>query len=371
MRRRPFSLPYAGHVPALAALLDPEAPPVEAPADTSGYIAAAEHHNLLGYVMAADNEGRVQLPEAARRQVAVRAGMRALHGRVLRRALPDVVRALEQGDAGSPLLVKGAALAERYYPLPSLRPSVDLDLVVPRGALRCTADALLAEGFEEMLEFRRGYAERHGHDIHLFRRDGGVRIDVELHWRIGDDPVGVALDHAFLGERAEPVDIEGVRVKIPSPARHLLVLAVHLLSDREKRLCWVHDITLVARHASGEEWEHAFADAESIGLSWVLHRALDYGKVHLGFERERPSAPGAPPPFGPLRAVEELDARAAPHLGRLVSTPWRAKPGYLRAVMFPTRAGLEGTVGADGASTWQLAKRHGRRAVDGLRRRRG
>jgi hypothetical protein len=366
VRRRPFALPYADQVPALAALLDPDRQLLETTADTPRFIAAADHHNVLGYVMSAIDQGKLHLPEPARRQVSVQAGKRALHGRVLRRALPEVVATLERRRI-SPLLVKGAALAARYYPLPSLRPSVDLDLVVPRAALLPAAEALVGEGFEEMLEFRRGYAERHGHDIHLFRRDGGVRIDVELHWRIGDDPVGTALDRDFLGEKAEQVEIEGVSVATPAPARHLLALAVHLLSDREKRLCWIHDIALVADRASAAEWEQAFADAERVGLEWVLHRALDYGSVHLGFERERPRAPGKPPRFGPLRAVEELDARAAPHLGRLVSTPWRAKPGYVRSVILPTRAGLEGTVGGDGASTWQLVKRHGRRMIGALR----
>jgi hypothetical protein len=369
VRRRPFALPYEDQVPALAALLDMEGSAVAAPADLSRFLAAADHHNVLGFVMAATHDGRLPLSEAARRRVSVRAGKRALHGRVLRRALPEVVDALERGCGVAPVLVKGAALADRYYPMPSLRPSVDLDLVMPREALLMAAGALRERGFEEMVEFRRGYAERHGHDIHVFRRDGGVRLDVELHWRVGDDPVGVALDHAFLAEGADRVVIEGAQVSTPSPPRHLLALSVHLLSDREKRLCWVHDIALVAGDASAQQWEETFAQADRVGLSWVLHRALDYSRRHLGFERSRPRPAGDPPPFGPLRAVEELDARAAPHLGRLVSTPWREKPGYLAAVIFPTRAGLEGTVGGDGASTWRLAKRHGRRVVRGLTRR--
>jgi hypothetical protein len=370
VRRRAFALPYEDQVPALVALLAAEGPSVDAPADLSRFLAAADHHNVLGFVMAAAHDGRLRLPEAGQRRVSVLAGKRALHGRVLRRALPEVVDALERGAGVTPVLVKGAALADRHYSMPSLRPSVDLDLVVPRRALLSAADALRDRGFEEMVEFRRGYAERHGHDIHVFRRDGGVRLDVELHWRVGDDPVGVVLDHAFLAQGAERVTIEGGVVRVPAPPRHLLALAVHLLSDREKRLCWIHDIALVAGDASAEQWDEAFADADRVGLSWVLHRALDYPRRHLGFERPRPSPPGDPPPFGPLRAVEELDARAAPHLGRLVSTPWREKPSYLAAVIFPTRAGLEGTVGGDGASTWQLAKRHGRRAARGLRRRR-
>jgi hypothetical protein len=73
---------------------------------------------------------------------------------------------------------------------------------------------------------------------------------------------------------------------------------------------------------------------------------------------------------GTAAAVEELDMRASTHVGRLAALPWRERPGYLSAVLVPTRAGLRGTVGADGAPTLRLAVRHASRALAGLAPRR-
>jgi hypothetical protein len=119
--------------------------------------------------------------------------------------------------------------------------------------------------------------------------------------------------------------------------------------------------------AGDEQWRGAFAVADELGLSWALHRGLDYCAHHLGFGRPRPTRPGPPPPWGPLRAVESLDVRASPHIGRLVSLGWRERPAYLRAVLVPTREGLRGTVGRTGDEpTWRLLARHARQTVLGL-----
>ena len=102
----------------------------------------------------------------------------------------------------------------------------------------------------------------------------------------------------------------------------------------------------------------------------MLHRALDYVERHLGFERARPLEAGPPPAWGPLRAVEELDAGASLHFGRLAVMRGREKAAYLRRVLVPSREGLRGTVGKDGAPTWRLVGRHLRATAAGLRPRR-
>jgi hypothetical protein len=110
-----------------------------------------------------------------------------------------------------------------------------------------------------------------------------------------------------------------------------------------------------------------FELAAGVGLGWVLHRALDYATHHLGFERRRPLPPGRPPAWGPLRAVEELDVRASTHVGRLAALGWADRARYLREVLVPTREGLAGTVGGDGAPAWRLVGRHARAVALGLR----
>jgi hypothetical protein len=364
LRRAPFALPHPQELPRLIAAVQ-ERPCT--PGDPDALVVAALHHGVAGYALAAEAAGRLALPPGPRRRLADAHGRRLLRSALLRRELAGVVRALETACGARPILLKGPAVADRFYPDPALRPFVDLDLLVPRDALAAGVAGLRGEGFEPLQEFRPGYAERHGHDVHLVRRGRGSSIDVELHWRMGDDDAASGFSHGLLAPAAVEIEVAGSPVAVPAVQHQLLGLAIHLLSDRAKRLGWVQDLRLAAERAGDEQWRGAFAAADELKLSWVLHRALDYCAHHLGFGRRRPGAPGPPPPWGPLRAVEALDVRASPHVGRLVSLGWRERPAYLRAVLVPTRDGLRGTVGRTGDEpTWRLLARHARRALLGL-----
>ena len=370
-RREPLSLPYPDQIPDLAPLLDegPDGHPL-APVAPGRLVDAAEHHGVGPYVVRALGSGRIELPANERSRLRWVTAQAALHAAVLRHELGNVADPLDEACGSPPLLLKGPALAELFYPDRRLRRYYDLDLLVPRERLAAAAQALQARGYRMLEEFRPGYATHHGHDVHLRRWVADRWVDIELHWRVGDDPATATLSHARLERDAAFLDIDGARLAMPAPPAHLLVLAVHLLSDREKRLCWVNDLALVSRSLDDAAWSETFALADELGLGWPLHRALDYAERHLGFDRSRPRVPAPPPAWGPLRAVEELDLRASPHLGRLAVLGWRERAAFLRAVLVPTRAGLAGTVGQDGAGTWRLVGRHARQAVAGLAPRR-
>jgi hypothetical protein len=371
-RRKPLTLPYVDQVPQLAPFLRDDGGEPPAPIAAERLVDAALHHRVAGYLVRALKSGRLELPVRQRHRLEGSAAGSIVHAAVLRNELAEVAAVLGDACGSAPLVIKGAAVAELYYPDRRLRPYFDLDLLVAHEHLETGAAALEARGYERLEEFRPGYADRFGHDIRLRRRVAGRWADVELHWRVGDDPVGASLSHSRLGRDAQRVEIDGATLAVPAASGHLLVLAMHLLSDREKRLCWVHDVALVASSLDDAAWPETFALADELGLGWPLHRALDYAERHLAFERPRPRAVGPPPRWGPLRAVEELNLRASPHLGRLAILGWRDRLSFLRAVMLPTRAGLAGTVGEDGddAGSWRLAGRHVRRALAGLAPRR-
>jgi hypothetical protein len=367
-RRRPLSLPYEDQMPLLVALLEP-VPSAEAiePVGPERATNAILHHNLAGYAAAAIASGRLRLPADAGRRIAQRGAVRVIHARRLRQELPEIEPVIAEACGTRPVLLKGPSVADRFYPDARLRPFADLDLLVPRARLRATVDAAASLGYEPLEEFAPGFAEAHGHDVHVRRRRGSQVTDLELHWRIGDDPATSVLDHDRLSSSAVSLEVAGAGVLAPSIPDQLLCLAVHLLSDRAKRLVWVNDLALTADAASEPDWQRAFESADEAGLGWVMHRALDYAARHLRHDRPRPLPPGAPPPWGPLRAVEDLDARASTHVGRLAALGWRDRARYLRTVLVPTRAGLRGTVGSDGAPTWRLVARHVRTATGGLR----
>jgi hypothetical protein len=353
-------------VGTLAALVESSSSPRTDPSDSKRLVEAALYHRVAGYLARAVERGEVRLDRQERGRLARIGAVHILHSTALRRELGAIEPVLTAACGAAPVCIKGPAVADRFYPNPRLRTFADLDLLVPRATLDDAARALVARGYERVHEFSPGFGQSHGHDLHLRRRIGDRSLDVELHWRVGDDPACAALDyHRFDG--GPRMRLNGAEVSVPEPAEQLLCLAVHLLSDRSKRLIWVADLAQAGAQASDSDWSQAFELSRELELGWALHHGLDYAARHLHFERERPLPPGRPPAWGPLRAVEELDLRASLHVGRLAVLGWRARLRYLREVLAPTAAGLSGTVGRDGAPTARLVRRHLRAIALGLR----
>jgi hypothetical protein len=329
--RRRLSLVSAAEAPFLAGLLRGEPPgPPPAPQRLA---AAAIDHGVVGYVVQAAGRGEVSLPEAVLRGVESQHALAALHAALLRRELGQVWPPIRDACGVEPVLIKGPEAAERLYPQRTLRPFGDLDLVVPAERMGAAVTALRDDlGYEPDDEPWSGYGERHGHEVSLLRPVGAGRLRVELHWRLSDDPVAARLDHARLLASAKRLSLgDGIDVAVPRPEEELLVLVVHLLHERYKRLVWVNDIALAARQASEAEWLGAFEVARETGLGWVLERGLDYAAVYLALDRPRPWGASRPAPWGPLRANERFEGWVGTQLGRLALGGWLEPDGYLRS----------------------------------------
>ena len=363
LRRPPFGIPKAGQVPAVAELLTGRG---VKPADPAAFRDAVVAHRVTGFADAAIEAGRLRIPDETARELRDAHAFTTLRSGLLRRELVAIAPRLTDACGTEPLVLKGPAVAETLYEPRTLRPFTDLDLLVPRSTIEAASEALGAAGYRPNLHLRPGFAERYRHDVHLSRRQGKRSLGIDLHWRVSDDPLGTQLNHERL--ESARVRIDGVDVACPSRADHLLVLAVHFLGDRQRRLLWIEDIRRAALAADEEQWALAFERADRRGLSWVLNRALDYAAHHLGLERERPAPPGPRPAWGPLRATEAYQFAVAWDVGLLTSIPWRERPGYLRALVLPTRDGLRGAAADRDTPIWRLALRRARRAFAGISR---
>jgi hypothetical protein len=362
LRRPPYGIPYPGQVPLLVDLLADRR--VE-PAEPDRFRDAVVAHRLTGFAESAIESGRLQVPDQIAGQLRDAHTVATLRSGLLRCELTTIAPLLADACGVEPIAFKGPVVSELLYEPRTLRPYADLDLLFPASRLEAATDALVAAGYRRDLHLRPGFAERYRHDLHLSRHQGKLQLGIDLHWRITDDNVGVQLAY----ERIEPdrIAIDGVEVGCPDPADHLLMLALHFVGDRQRRLLWIEDIRRTALAADDRQWQTAFERAESRGLSWVLNRALDYAAHHLGLERERPMPAGPPPAWGPLRAIEAYDFAAAWDLGHLTSIPWSERPGYLRAIVLPSREGLRGAAADPDTPIWRLALRRARRAFADVR----
>jgi hypothetical protein len=338
--------------------------PVDPP-DPAKFRDAVVAHRVTGFADNAIEAGRLAVPDQIAGQLRDAHAVATLRSGLMRRELTRVTPLLAEACQSKPLVFKGPVVSELLYEPRTLRPYSDLDLLVPSSRLDAATQALIGAGYQPQLHLRPGFAERHHHHIHLNRPEGKLVLGIDLHWRISDDAVAAELDHDRI--ESDLLRIDGVEVGCPTPSEHLLTLATHFLADRLRRLLWIEDLRRSALAADESEWRLAFERADRRGLSWVLNRALDYAAHHLGLERERPAPPGPLPPWGPLRALEAYDIAIAWDVGHLTSLPWRERPGYLRAIVLPTREGLRGVSSDQDTPLWRLAARRARRAFAGRR----
>jgi hypothetical protein len=173
-------------------------------------------------------------------------------------------------EAGIPtLLLKGAALATRYYPEPGLRPMADVDVLVRSGDAVAAVDRLTALGWSAP---SRPDPWRLA-EMHAMALSGQGMPSLDLHWRLQEEAEDSA-GETTLWERARPAELAGVATHVLDPADQLLHVVAHGARWRpDGSLRWVADAWVVMR--SGElDWDRFVAEARRRRLTPAAGEAL-------------------------------------------------------------------------------------------------
>ena len=230
-------------------------------------------------------------------------------------AAPALLARVRATLDGPLLLLKGPEVAARY-PDPALRPSGDVDLLVPdaAGAERALRAAGFAPGEGT------GAAARHQHQPPL--RWPTSPLSVEVHHTVPGPPWASPPPTDALLAAAVPasVGVDGI-LTLP-PAHHALLLAAHAWRHYGPRPR-LRDLVDVAIMAEGRD------PAELAGLAraWGLHR------VWAATARSIDALMGAPSPDGRGRrrgrwagVVERERTVAEEHLVRWAGGLWAPRP---------------------------------------------
>ena len=176
----------------------------------------------------------------------------ALQDRELRRVLDAIGR-----KGIEVLIVKGAALAHTDYPEPHLRPRVDTDLLVRRHDLEPLTALLATVGYRPSARISTGELVSHQRAFE-FRDPRGMQHVLDVHWRLANPQVFAAeLDELPLFETAVPVPALGAVARTTVLVERLLLCTIHRLAHHQgrERLIWLHDMDLLARRASADDWK--------------------------------------------------------------------------------------------------------------------
>lgn len=176
--------------------------------------------------------------------------------------------------------IKGLVLGHLLYGDPALRPSVDLDLLVPQAQWAPAVPVL------EGLGYRRAggsppawFRLRHGKDASFIR----PRSCVELHWTFAP-PRPNAIDPDFAWRRAVRRRVGTLDVLTLSWEDQLLTLAMHLRRNLQHlQLKHVLDIALLlARQGRALDWAYVWKQAKFLRLRRTVLYALTLARNVLG-----------------------------------------------------------------------------------------
>ncbi len=205
---------------------------------------------------------------------------------LLRRLLDEVLQTLDAAGVRVAAL-KGPLLAERIYPHPSLRPSIDLDLLVASGDFERATRALKAIGYQTEEGPSARYHRKHHHHIHLTRPQPPP---VELHFRAFTG-FGAAVASEPLLSRASPYPTAtSPGAWVLSPEDEVLYLSLHAARHLFLRLAWLYDLKLFLRRYPDIDWSVVAARAHSYGLAAALSFTFGVLSSRLGEPIPDPAA---------------------------------------------------------------------------------
>ena len=143
----------------------------------------------------------------------------------LQTQLLEAVRELNRIDI-SPVLLKGAMhLVTDMYGDPGARIMSDIDLLVPRDTVAECLTALHGLGYKAEEDIHNDYHEDHHHFAPLFRP--GDYGSLEIHRSLTESPYVNILPTEIALAEAQPLEFQGLSMKVLSPTHRLLHNILH------------------------------------------------------------------------------------------------------------------------------------------------
>lgn len=263
------------------------------------------------------------------------------------------------------IVLKGAALANTLYPHIGTRPMSDIDLLVPRNALRESIQALqrleYVEYVEPVPEIAPGFNVHKLYEVCLQQQNVNTGSMIELHWQVvgGDTdrrvpPMNWFWNHTeawFIkpreSHRALAQDT-GDAYEL-TPMANLLYLVAHLILQHGKtqpRLLWYYDLhLLITCYANTLDWtaiqEHAKAFHWDAALAIALKKTQQYFGTALPAYVVHKIAATNTTSLQDIAMREPSDlSRASRFTEDLLNRTWRGRYSFVWGHLFPSRTYL-------------------------------
>ncbi|MGH2805641.1 MAG: nucleotidyltransferase domain-containing protein [Actinomycetota bacterium] len=238
------------------------------------FIGAITAYRLTGLALAAITDGGLSIAPAHAEEIEARHTTNMLRALALERRMLQVYDAFASEGIAA-IVLKGPVLANTIYADPSLRPFLDIDLLVHSDDWRTACGVLAALGFRRGLpEPKAGFDERFGKAA-LHRDQLGQQLD--LHRTLVLGPFGLWARSDELFENTSWFELGGQSLRRLDDTALLVHACVHAaLGARPPLPIPLRDVAEIASRGD-VDWER-FADLVS---RWRLGAVIEHTSVAL------------------------------------------------------------------------------------------
>lgn len=229
---------------------------------------------LLYAAIAAD--APVELPVEIRGKLKRQYQLTATSNMLAMHDLEEILRCLNETGIQT-VLLKGASLLNNVYENQSLRPMVDLDILIPFADLPPALESLAGIGYKNPEPSPFVNVDGIYWNEVLLRDVGRTSAQLEVHWNLLDNPYyAPRLNVSSLIQRATAVEVGAQHALILSPEDLLLHLCVHNLYHHQGMLWRTEvDVAFVA-HRFGQtmDWDGLISSAVAGDMMLAVKQSL-------------------------------------------------------------------------------------------------
>lgn len=193
---------------------------------------------------------------------------------------------MELDNAGVPAVVlKGPVLAERFHPVPFLKLSHDLDILVRMSEIPTVTRLMLASGFRLVGGFPWRIQRNCEHHLNFVAAANGLMVEVHYSFKAG---AHLFPSEEFIDRSVNWRSANGLDFRVLAPADEVFYLIVHAAGHAFQRLRWLYDALAAAKTLCAADRERVLSLAREGGLMGHLVAAdmacREFFGESLGFD---------------------------------------------------------------------------------------
>jgi Uncharacterised nucleotidyltransferase len=256
--------------------------------DWRQFVALAEFHRVEGLVAAALSAHRpASVPPEVRDYFADRLRTCSLHGLSTAKATIELTSTLKRHGIPA-VLLKGLAVADRYYGSPHARQSIDIDLLVPEHLVEDAQRAVESLGYVQSnpsFEIPPGCQDALRaitNDVSYAHKADGTKL--ELHWRLARNRRLPSWHFDTVRRHATTMPFANSALAVLEPAALMTYLICHGAKHSWFRLKWLADIDRMSAKLTPGQLRSAIELSARHGTLHLLATSLRLHQVLYGAE---------------------------------------------------------------------------------------